>query len=384
MEHMYSYLSEVQETIDQMDQAPIEKVIQTLHDARLNDQQVFILGNGGSAATASHFVCDLAKNTRLPGCPDLRAIGLADNMAILSAYANDEGYENVFAQQLKNLVRADDVVIAISTSGNSANVLNAVELANRLGATTIGFTGRDGGHLGPIVSIEVRVPNQHADQIEDVHLMLAHLISRSLTSLAMPSILMDRSTKVRQQELEQKVLAVKQSAPVEERRQVLDRIAPWSVDMDYSNGCGLGDLLLNLLANFAATSGSFVLIDEQGKIIDSALAYTGQVRSADGDRIARYLNQGLASWVVEHQVGTLVANTNWDNRWMLSDGETAAKPRSVLCAPIVKSERTTGVIALARPESTPFTANDLFALNSFSQKVCDSLNPCMDQASGND
>jgi D-sedoheptulose 7-phosphate isomerase len=384
MEQMYSYLSEVQETIDQMDQEPIEKVIQILHDARLNYQQVFILGNGGSAATASHFVCDLAKNTRLPGCPDLRAIGLADNMAIVSAYANDEGYENVFAQQLKNLVRADDVVIAISTSGNSSNVLHAVEMANQLGATTIGFTGRDGGQLGPLVRIEVRVPNEHADQIEDVHLMLAHLISRSLTSLARPSILMPHPAKVHQKELGQKVLSGKNMAPLEDRPQVLDRITPWSTDQEDSNNCGLGNLLLNLLVSFRATSGSFVLLDERGKIVDSALAYTGQVRSADGERIARFLNRGLASWVVEHQEGTLVANTNWDNRWMVSEGETAAKPRSVLCAPIVKSERTTGVIALARPESTPFTAEDLFALNSFSQEVCDSLNPCLDQHSAHD
>jgi D-sedoheptulose 7-phosphate isomerase len=381
---MYSYLTEVQETIDQMDQEPIERVIQTLHDARLNYQQVFVLGNGGSAATASHFVCDLAKNTRLPGCPDLRAIGLADNMAILSAYANDEGYENVFAQQLKNLVRADDVVIAISTSGNSPNVLNAVEMANQLGATTIGFTGRDGGQLGPIVRIEVRVPNQHADQIEDVHLMLAHLISRSLSTLAKPSILMTPPVKVEQRNLAQNVLSEVRMSATKDPHQQFDVAVQWSPNREDPANCGLGGLLLTLLAHFRATSGSFVLLDEKGEILDSALAYTGQVRSADGNRIARFLNQGLASWVVKHQVGTLVVNTNWDNRWMRSDGESVSKPRSVLCAPIVKSERTTGVIALSRPESTPFTAEDLFALNSFSQEVCNSLNPCTDQDSAGD
>jgi phosphoheptose isomerase len=129
----------------------IEEVIDTLHDARLTGKQVFIMGNGGSASTASHFVCDLAKNTRKEGWPHFKAIGLADNIAIFSAYANDEGYDNVFAQQLASLICTGDIVIGISASGNSPNVLKAMEIAKQHRAKTIGFTGFDGGKLGKMV-----------------------------------------------------------------------------------------------------------------------------------------------------------------------------------------------------------------------------------------
>ena len=98
----------------------------------MNYRQVFILGNGGSASTAEHFVCDLAKNTKKDGWPHFRAIGLTDNMAVFSAYANDEGYENVFVEALANLVQPGDVVLGISTSGNSPNVINAIEFAKIL------------------------------------------------------------------------------------------------------------------------------------------------------------------------------------------------------------------------------------------------------------
>ncbi len=175
------YLTELRETITRLPQPQIEKAIACLLDARLQNQQVFIMGNGGSASTASHFVCDLAKNTRMPGSPDFRVIGLADNMAIFSAYANDEGYENVFAKQLASFVNPGDVVIAISTSGNSPNILKAIDVAQKSSATTIGFTGfAAGGRLGELVDIHIHVPSDCIEQVEDLHLMLEHLICTAL------------------------------------------------------------------------------------------------------------------------------------------------------------------------------------------------------------
>ena len=112
------YIDELKETLDNLSEETIEQVLDVLHEARLDNQQVFILGNGGSASTASHFVCDLGKNTRVKGTPNFRVMGLTDNMAMFSALANDEGYESVFAQQLANHVQPGDVVIGISTSGN--------------------------------------------------------------------------------------------------------------------------------------------------------------------------------------------------------------------------------------------------------------------------
>lgn len=184
MEQIQHYLAGVQQTLNLLPIDAIREVISSLHEARQRKRTVFIMGNGGSASTASHFVCDLAKNTRVPGWSDFRVLGLADNMAIFSAYGNDEGYQNVFASQLATFVEAGDVVVAISTSGNSANVLEAVRVAKEAGACTIGFTGFDGGALASLVDLEVHVPSERIEQVEDIHLILEHLICSALREMA--------------------------------------------------------------------------------------------------------------------------------------------------------------------------------------------------------
>jgi D-sedoheptulose 7-phosphate isomerase len=146
MEQIQHYLAGVQQTLDLLPQDSIRAAIETLHAARLAKRTVFIMGNGGSASTASHFVCDLAKNTRAPGQPDFRVLGLADNMAIFSAYGNDEGYHNVFARQLATFVEAGDVVIAISTSGNSPNVLRLLAWPVKQVPTSSGSRASMAGH----------------------------------------------------------------------------------------------------------------------------------------------------------------------------------------------------------------------------------------------
>jgi len=180
MEYIHNYISILQQTMDQLPSQLIADVIELLNQARLQGKQVFILGNGGSASTATHFVCDLAKNTRSAGLPHFRVIGLADNMALVSAYGNDEGYENVFSQQLANLINPEDVVIAISASGNSKNVINAIEEARKHDATTIGFTGFDGGRLGQIVNVHIHVNSMIIEHVEDIHLMLEHMIVKTI------------------------------------------------------------------------------------------------------------------------------------------------------------------------------------------------------------
>lgn len=180
MEQIRTYIEELQGTLGELPVDAIRDVISVLHYARLTDRQVFLMGNGGSASTASHFACDLSKGTLVPGRPRFRAIALTDNMSIFSAYANDVGYDCVFAQQLASLVQPGDVVIGISGSGNSQNVLNAIELASQARATTIGLTGFDGGKLGKMVDINVQVPSNCMGQVEDVHLVLDHLICTCL------------------------------------------------------------------------------------------------------------------------------------------------------------------------------------------------------------
>jgi D-sedoheptulose 7-phosphate isomerase len=176
MDLVNQYIQDLRDTLSDIFQDPIHDVIDILHTARIDDRQVFIMGNGGSASTATHFVCDLSKNTRMVGKPHFRVVGLTDNMALLSAYANDEGYDQVFVQQLASFVQPDDVVIGISTSGNSPNVLEAIDLANRINAITIGFTGFDKGRLGQMVDINLHVPSDNIEQVEDIHLMFEHLI----------------------------------------------------------------------------------------------------------------------------------------------------------------------------------------------------------------
>jgi len=188
MEFIQDYISTLQLTMDQLPRQLIADVIDLLQQARMKGSQVFILGNGGSASTASHFACDLAKNTRQDGLPHFRVIGLTDNMAMFSALANDEGYENVFSEQLAGLVRPGDIVIAISASGNSINVIKAGEAAHRHEATVIGFTGFDGGRLGQLANINIHVNSSIIEHVEDIHLVLEHLIVKTIKEQVQSSL----------------------------------------------------------------------------------------------------------------------------------------------------------------------------------------------------
>ena len=180
MKQISQYISSLQATLNSLPVDTIAQVVDVLREARIAGRQVFIMGNGGSASTATHFVCDLAKNTRRVDLPHFRVVGLTDNMAIFSAYANDEGYEHVFEAQLDNLLNPDDIVVGISASGNSKNVLNAMSLARQRNAVTIGFTGFDGGELKNIVDVNIHVESHVIEHVEDIHLMLEHMIVKTL------------------------------------------------------------------------------------------------------------------------------------------------------------------------------------------------------------
>ncbi len=196
MNFIRNYIVVLKEILDGLSEGEIGRVVEVLHRARMNNQQVFILGNGGSASTASHFACDLGKNTRVQGAPNFRVMGLTDNMALFSALANDEGYENVFALQLGNHLQPGDVVIGISTSGNSRNVINAIQLAKSGGAKTIGFTGFDSGEVGLLVDVNLHVPSDSIEHVEDVHLVLEHLVTKALRERAAETVLNDSSLAI--------------------------------------------------------------------------------------------------------------------------------------------------------------------------------------------
>lgn len=174
------YWSELTCVMRELPLKHLARVTEHLLDCHRRGSTVFILGNGGSAATASHFACDLAKGTRVQGLPAFRVVALNDNVALLTAWANDSSYERIFAEQLSALVRTDDLVILISTSGNSPNVLAAAIEARRAGATTIALTGARGGRLARLADLAVRVPAQSIEQVEDIHLSIAHSICVAL------------------------------------------------------------------------------------------------------------------------------------------------------------------------------------------------------------
>jgi D-sedoheptulose 7-phosphate isomerase len=175
-----AYLAELQETVAHLPAEPIDRVINILLESARQGNKVFIFGNGGSAATATHFACDLGKNTLVPGAPRFKVIGLTDNVSLMTAWANDTSYDNIFAAQLSSLVEPGDVAIGISCSGNSLNVLNAIAVARHHGATTIGFTGDQGGRLKDMVDVCLQAPSPHIEQQEDVHLILEHCICSAI------------------------------------------------------------------------------------------------------------------------------------------------------------------------------------------------------------
>ena len=174
------YLEEVVAIIGRMEaDLPdrVEEIVKTLLAARRNGKRVYTCGNGGSASTASHMASDLNKGSNRPDAPRFRAVALTDNIPAMLAWANDSSYEDVFVEQLRNHVEAGDVVIGISGSGNSVNVLKAIDFANDAGAVTIGLSGFDGGKLAKSAKISYTVPSDCMQQIEDIHLLIEHLIS---------------------------------------------------------------------------------------------------------------------------------------------------------------------------------------------------------------
>lgn len=177
------YISEVAQAVTALERDSIWQVTQALFDAWKRSSQVFILGNGGSSSTAAHMANDLNKLTITPGKRRFKAIALTINVPLMTAWSNDASYEDVFAEQLINFIQPQDVVVAISASGNSPNVLKAVRVARCHGATTIGLTGSNGGQLKDLVDLVVLTPTMHICQQEDCHLVIEHAISVTLRAM---------------------------------------------------------------------------------------------------------------------------------------------------------------------------------------------------------
>lgn len=376
MNHSRKYITELQLTLSRLPVDLIERVISILHDTRLRNRQVFIMGNGGSASTASHFVCDLEKNTRRGGWPNFRVIGLTDNMAIFSALANDEGYESVFAQQLASFVQQGDIVIGISTSGNSPNVINAIKLANEMGAKTIGFTGFDSGQLGSLVDINLHVPSNSIEQVEDIHLMFEHLICKTLLELTDrekidPRVIPSYHETVGQVDrpVQYSKFASSDSTKASDPDPSLafqDLIFDLGRKLDPSlNQFDLLQRVLQFCLRYVdAVSGSVLLFNEKEEATLAALAYMDKTEVYATRNLSDILHQGLAGWVVKNRQPVLVPDTLDDVRWLKRPWEKKNGSRSAISVPFVISDKVLSVLTLIHPEAGGFTQQDLALMAS--------------------
>jgi D-sedoheptulose 7-phosphate isomerase len=371
MESLTKYVRDMQDLMDLLPLELVEEVIDVLSEARINSRKIFIMGNGGSASTATHFVADLAKNTRTPGYPDFRVIGLSDNMAILTAYANDEGYENVFANQLASLISPYDVVIGISTSGNSENILRAVDLARQVQATTIAFTGFDGGKLGPLVDLHIHVPSQCIEQVEDIHLIMEHMIVKTirekeleLSTFTNPSLLTygrNGSDPGSNGKTQNDHLQVGQVYTTSE----LLRDLKEKIDTHSDISELMQEVLEVTVESVGASSGSLMMLDEAGWVHDSVVYYAGRINNPSSNRMSEIARHGLAGWVVENRQAAVVNNTHEDPRWLkrMWDMQNGSA-RSAISVPLIHSDNVVGVLTLTHSQEGRFTREDLVLLTS--------------------
>jgi len=172
--HVDDYFSQLTSAIEGVDNDAVSAWIDRLARARSEGATIFVCGNGGSAATASHFATDIGKGASYGKPVRFKVVALTDSMSTITAYANDVGYEVVFAEQLRNLAQSGDVLVTISGSGTSPNIIRAIEAAQGIGLDVVSLTGFEGGVSGPMSDIHINVPSNHMGRIEDVHMALCH------------------------------------------------------------------------------------------------------------------------------------------------------------------------------------------------------------------
>jgi len=175
-----SYFDDVIQTIGKMPIATIEKIVTALGEAYESSRMIYLFGNGGSAALASHFACDLGKGASNGSSKRFQVLAFTDNVPLMTAWANDARYEDIFAEQLINFVRRDDITFAISASGKSPNVLKALKVSREAGAFTIGLTGFQGGEMKDLCDLCLTVPSDNMQIIEDLHLSVTHAVFTAL------------------------------------------------------------------------------------------------------------------------------------------------------------------------------------------------------------
>jgi D-sedoheptulose 7-phosphate isomerase len=376
MGNIDQYIDDLHETLGKLPVELIEEVISVLKEARINNRHIFVMGNGGSASTAGHFAADLGKNTRFKNLPDFRIMCLSDNIAAFSAYSNDEGYENSFSGQLASHIRPQDVVIGISASGNSPNVLKAIDLANSVGARTVGFTGFDGGKLGDMVEFHLHIQSNCIEQVEDFHLILGHMIVKTIKetsetqTVVEPFFLPDSrngdapgENGHHEQEfglLEEGMVFERIDASVE-LLQTLNSEINGTVDLPEL----MQKVLERTVNSLQASSGSILLFDDKGYVFEAAVAYGGEVAHSSSKKVSDVAQKGLAGWVAENRQAAMVNSTAEDPRWLKRPwDQKKGLTRSAISVPLIDDGRVAGVLTLVHNQAGWFSREDLLALSA--------------------
>jgi len=179
MSFLEQYKTSLYQAIDAIDMDKVRQAIDLFAEARSSGKHIFVCGNGGSASSSSHFACDMVKGASYNKPERFKIMALTDQLPAITAYANDVSYDSVFVEQLRNFAQPGDLFMGISGSGNSPNVLRAIEYANSLGCNTIALTGRDGGQLAPMAKLNIHIDSPHMGRIEDAHMIVCHMIAYS-------------------------------------------------------------------------------------------------------------------------------------------------------------------------------------------------------------
>lgn len=373
MQRVLEYISDYKHALDRLPVDRISMVISALHEARANNRKVFVLGSGESTTTANHLAVELDKNTRVSGLPGFRVFSVASNLPLYAAYAEGDGLDFVLATQIENLLDRGDVVIAFNASGNSMQVLRAVELANRRGATTIGITGDQAGRLASIVDICITTPGANRGETLGIHQAVIQVIIRILHEDA-------QQVKIASQ-LERLYPETKKASPA-------DKVKPLDVDITHDIHLSdksrtsldlfssisrelameleLGELLRRVLGlilqSLRATSGSILVLDGKGRILESAQAYNGDLQIPRSSQITDIIERGLAGWVVQNRKAAIITNTKDDPRWLPGSWDRDGKSKSAVSVPLLDNDKVLGVLTLVNSQGGSFTEDDLTLL----------------------
>jgi GAF domain-containing protein len=294
-------------------------------------------------------------------------------MALFSALANDEGYENVFSQQLSNLLQTGDVVIAISGSGNSKNVIRAIEQAKECGAITVGLTGMGGGRLGQIVHLEIQIPSYQIQQVEDLHLMIEHMVVSALSEIEA-----EQTQALIQVEIPGPVVRSKAEVMLRgmyESEKDFDQKPSYAKSSESLAAAGSSHLrmrkvLEEALASTGAISGTLIMLDSTGQPSYGLMMRNGKLENARSEQLSEVLHHGLAGWVVKHGKAALVGSTSHDPRWLRRNWEERNDTsRSALSIPLTDDNQVIGTLTLVHHQPHRFTKNDLAKLSHLTTSI---------------